>query len=85
MGENAAAFAFKACYALRENGIAAEFDHLGKSVKAQMKYADKIGAAYSVVIGDDELEKGVATLKNMQNGETSEIQLSDLLAGSFNA
>lgn len=84
MGENAAAFAFKACYALRENGIAAEFDHLGKSVKAQMKYADKIGAAYSVVIGDDELANGKATLKNMQNGETKEIELSELLSGEFN-
>ena len=57
---------------------------MGKSVKAQMKYADKIGAKYSTVIGDDELEKGIVNLKNMQNGEITEIALSDLLGGKIN-
>ena len=84
MGKKATEFAFKAVYALRENGIKAEFDHLEKSVKAQMKYADKIGAKYSVIIGDDELKKGVACLKNMQNGERLEVALSDLLGGKIN-
>ena len=84
MGEKATEFAFKAVYALRENGIKAEFDHMSKSVKAQMKYADKIGANYSIIVGDDELDKGVATLKNMQNGETKEIAISDLLGGKIN-
>lgn len=84
MGDKATELAFKAVYALRENGIKAEFDHLAKSVKAQMKYADKIGANYSVIVGDDELNRGIATLKNMQNGETKEIALSDLLGGKIN-
>lgn len=83
-GEKAKEAAFRAVYALREKGISAEFDHVGKSVKAQMKYADKIGAKYSTVIGDDELEKGIVNLKNMQNGEITEIALSDLLGGKIN-
>ena len=83
-GEKAKETAFRAVYALREKGISAEFDHVGKSVKAQMKYADKIGAKYSTVIGDDELEKGIVNLKNMQNGEITEIALSDLLGGKIN-
>ena len=84
MGEKAASFAFSAGYALRENGISAEFDVLGKSVKAQMKYADKIGAKYSVIIGDDELNKGTASIKNMQNGEITEISLDCLSKGRLN-
>ena len=83
MGEKASDVAFKCAYAFRENGINAEFDHLSKSVKAQMKYADKIGAKFSVIIGDDELEKGIATLKNMETGETKEIEISSLLEGKF--
>lgn len=82
-GEKAAETAFRAVYALRENGVSAEFDHVGKSVKAQMKYADKIGAKYSTVIGDNELETGKTTLKNMQNGEITEIAISDLLGGKI--
>ena len=45
-----------------------EIDHIGRSVKAQMKYADKIGARYVLVLGGDELAKGKAKLKHMSDG-----------------
>ena len=62
---------------LRNEGLSAEFDTVGRSVKAQMKYADKIGALYTMVLGADELTSGKAMLKNMSDGTQSEIELSD--------
>ena len=63
---------------LRKSGITAECDTVGRSVKAQMKYANKIGAKYSVIIGDDEVDNDMVSLKNMETGETEEIKLSAL-------
>ncbi|MEI6580131.1 MAG: histidine--tRNA ligase [Eubacteriales bacterium] len=60
---------------LRESGISAQFDVVGRSVKAQMKYADKLGAKYTIVLGDDDLVKGEVNLKNMDSGETQPIKL----------
>lgn len=60
---------------LRNEGLAARFDTVGRSLKAQMKYADKIGALYTMVIGTNELESGKAVLKNMTDGTTEEIAL----------
>ena len=51
---------------------------MGRSVKAQMKYADKIGARYSVIIGDDEISDGVLKLKNMQTGETKNVSADEI-------
>lgn len=62
---------------LRNEGLAAEFDTVGRSVKAQMKYADKIGALYTMVLGGDEISSGKAKLKNMADGTVSEIELND--------
>lgn len=64
---------------LRKEGISAEADHMKRSVKAQMKYADKIGAKFSMIIGDNEIEAGKANLKNMETGETKEISFSDIV------
>ena len=83
IGNNAAKTAFELVSKLRNNGIAAEFDHLGRSVKAQLKYADKIGAKYSAVIGDDEVTSCKVTVKNMLTGETKEISFDDLTKGSL--
>ncbi len=69
MGENAEKFAQKVIFELRCKGIHAEQDLCGRSLKAQMKYADKLGAEYSIVIGDNELSDNSANLKNMKNGE----------------
>ncbi len=81
IGDKANAAAFELVSKLRSNGIAAEFDHLGRSVKAQLKYADKIGAKYSAVIGDDEIEKGIIKLKNMSSGEVVEYTFEKLIEG----
>lgn len=68
IGEAASLRAAQLAHLLRKEGFRAECDLTGKSVKAQMKYADKLGAAYTVVLGDNELEKGEAALKNMKTG-----------------
>ncbi len=63
--------------ALREEGISAQVDLVGRSVKAQMKYADKICAGHTLVLGDDELAKGEAVLRDMENGNTIIVSLSN--------
>ena len=78
MGENAALEAMRIVSELRSNGISAQTDVAGRSLKAQMKYADKIGARYTMVLGDNEIEQGKANLKNMDKGEVTEIELADL-------
>lgn len=75
MGENAEKFAQRLIFELRTMGIAAEQDLCGRSLKAQMKYADKLGAKYSMVLGDDEIDGNLARLKNMKTGETVDIEL----------
>ena len=55
---------------------------MDRGIKAQMKYADRVGAKYVVVIGDEELQNGVVNIKNMQNGETQSYSIENL-AGYF--
>ncbi len=76
IGDASGVFAQKLVMELREAGVIAEKDHLGKSVKAQMKYANKLGAEYSMIIGDDEIAKGAARLKNMNDGSECECALN---------
>ena len=83
MGENASVFAMKLASDLRNEGFAAESDLIGRSLKAQMKYADKIDAKYSMVIGGDELAAGKAKVKNMSTGETHELDLNGDLSKFF--
>lgn len=77
MGEAAALKAFELCGSLRQSGFYAECDVMGRSLKAQMKYANKIGARYSMVLGDSEIESGRANLKNMATGEQTEVDIGD--------
>ncbi len=65
-------------YELRKNGIRAEYDTLKRSVKAQLKYANKINAKYSVVIGENEVQNDCVSLKNMKESVQEEIKLSML-------
>ena len=83
MGENATAEAIKLCNELREEGFTAATDLSGRGLKAQMKYANKIGTKFSMVIGDNELENKKATLKNMITGENQEIDLPDGLSDAI--
>jgi histidyl-tRNA synthetase len=76
MGEKATLQAAAMANALRREGMFVEFDVVGRSVKAQMKYANKIGAKFTVVIGDSELESGIEKLKNMESGEEQELSLA---------
>jgi histidyl-tRNA synthetase len=78
IGESAASEAFRYAQLLRKNGVFAECDIVGRSLKAQMKYADKLGAKYSLVVGDDEISSGKAVLKDMESGEKREILLENL-------
>ena len=77
MGQVAAQKCFALACSLREGGAAVECDIVGRSLKAQMKYADKLGARYTIVVGDNELETGRAQLKDMQSGVTEEITLDE--------
>ena len=79
IGDQAAIKVHGLVHELRREGISAEADHMKRSVKAQMKYANRIGARFSAIIGDNELEAGKVNLKNMDNGETKEVALNDLI------
>ncbi len=78
MGENASYEAAAIVADLRAGGISAQTDVVGRSLKAQMKFADKIGAKYTMVLGDDEIASGKAKIKNMDSGEATEVKLADL-------
>ena len=79
IGDTAKTKSFGLIKALRDNHISADIDHLGKSLKAQFKYSDKINAKYTIVIGDDELANDAATLKNMETSEQTTVKLSELV------
>ncbi len=73
MGEKAQLEASKIALDLRISDIPTQFDTAGRSLKAQMKYANKLNALYSVVIGDDELDNNSVTVKDMGTGETFDL------------
>ncbi|WP_195543112.1 histidine--tRNA ligase [Massiliimalia timonensis] len=80
MGEAANIKACELTNALRSEGFYAECDLMSRSVKAQMKYANKIGAKYTMVLGDSELESGIAKLKEMETGTEREVDFRADLA-----
>ncbi|MBR2375891.1 MAG: histidine--tRNA ligase, partial [Clostridia bacterium] len=69
--------AFEVATELRKAGIRAEIDYMDRSVKAQFKYADKIGAKYVAVIGGNELQEGVMNVKNMATGESEKVAFAN--------
>lgn len=79
MGEAAFAENFRLAQALRLRGIAAGMDLGKRSMKAQMRGADRAGAAFAVVRGDNELAKGTFMLKDLANGQQSEVDMPELL------
>ena len=80
MGDNAARYATGMIAKLRDLGIFAEYDLIGRSLKAQMKYADKIGAKFVMVLGDNEIEQGQVNIKNMETGEQTAFTVDDTFA-----
>ena len=79
LGEHAILKASALCRELRDEGYKVQTDICGRGLKAQMKYADKIGAKFSLVLGDNEVESGKATLKNMSNSAEKEIALAEIV------
>ena len=77
MGDEAGKKAFVLMDGLHKCGVSADCDLCARGLKAQMKYADRIGAKYTMVLGDNELEAGRAELKNMKTGEKVEISIGE--------
>lgn len=78
VGEEAELKSFSLISELRNNNISADKDNMKRSLKGQMKYANKLDARYTAILGDDEIKSGMLTLKNMENGEQSEIKMDEL-------
>lgn len=86
LGAEASDVAFRLVTEMRRLGLAAEHDMMGRSLKAQFKYADKFNAAYTLVVGGDELARGTVQLRDMQGSEQQEIPLdkaAEILAAKF--
>ena len=79
MGEAARGEGMRLVKALRDAGVKAEFDHVGRSFKAQFKYADKLGARFVAILGDDEVKTGIIKLKNMETGEEAATPLAEFV------
>ena len=79
MGEAPRMKAFALVQELRRRGVAAEFDHMERSFKAQFKYANKINAGFAVALGDEELNRGVVRVKCMGDGQEQEVALDRLV------
>ena len=62
---------------MRKRGITSDIDYEDRSLKAQMRAADKYGARFAAILGEDELRQNVITLKDMQSGEQSQISMEN--------
>lgn len=78
LGKEAKAAAYRIVNKLRDEGVVVETDYMDRSVKAQMKYANKIGAKNTVIIGADEITANKATIKNMESHEQVEVDLNKI-------
>lgn len=83
MGEKATLKAVEIAKDMRDEGFSVVYDLNGRSLRAQMKYADKLVAKFNVVIGDNEVENKVVSLKDMATGESSEINLDTFVNGFY--
>ncbi|MEJ5347925.1 MAG: histidine--tRNA ligase [Desulfosoma sp.] len=79
LGEKPVTEAFRLAQDLRAQGVAVELAHGGGSLKSQMRRADKLGAAYVVIVGEEELAKGRVTVRHMAAKEQTEIALENVV------
>ena len=79
MGEKASVKSTLHCAELRREGLKAETEICGRGLKAQMKYGNKIGAKFTLVLGDNEIETGKAKLKDMAEGTETEIKIDEVV------
>ena len=85
MGEAASLTTTVLCKELRDEGFEAQTDIIGRGLKAQMRYANKLGARFTLVLGDSEIESGKARLKCMENGEETEVDIKALPDALYSA
>ncbi|GIN71040.1 histidine--tRNA ligase 2 [Bacillus sp. J14TS2] len=78
LGEKAKDYSVALLENLRRDGLSVERDYMNRKLKAQFKAAERLGAQHAVIIGDDELSSGVATVKNLATGEQKEVVLEHL-------
>ena len=79
MGEEAKAFGLKLLRQLRQAGVRAEMDAMARNIKGQFKYANRIHAKKTVVIGDNELAQQKVSIKDMETSQQTEIAMDDIL------
>ncbi len=84
IGDKATAKAVEIAKDMRDEGFTALMDLNQRSIRAQMKYADKLGAKFNIVIGDNEVDSSITKLKNMTTGEETEIPLDTFVNGFYN-
>jgi histidyl-tRNA synthetase len=80
LGEKSRLLAFEWICEFGDEGIRAEMDFAGKSLKSQMKRADRLEAGHVLIVGDDELGKDEAILRNMETKHQVSVPLDDLVA-----
>ena len=78
LGETAQAEGFKLLNSLRQQGLSAAMDFAGRSMKAQMKQANKLGAKYSVILGEDEISEGVVMLRSMEDSSQAKVPMNQV-------
>ncbi len=79
IGERASKFSVSLLRTLRQAGISCDMDYLDRSVRAQMRYADKYPAQFVIMIGENELKSEVMTVRNMKTGDQSEVEMGLLV------
>ena len=79
LGEAAQVPAFKLLCTFREKRLKANMDYSGRSMKAQMKQANKFKAKYAIIVGDDEVKTGTVVFKNMKNSEQEKIKIEEIV------
>ena len=84
LGDKATLKAVEIAKDMRAEGFSCLYDLNKRSLRAQMKYADKLSSKFTIVIGDNEVEAGIAKLKNMESGEETEIALATFVSGYYN-
>lgn len=84
MGDEAKAFGLKLLHQLRQKGVRAEMDSLARNIKGQFKYANRIHAKKTVVIGENELEEKKVSIKDMATSEQREVDMDNILQELIN-
>ena len=71
-------FVSKLLYGLRQAGISADQDYSNRKLKGQFKHAERLGATYAIIVGEDELNEGVVNIKHLQTGVQETVSLNDI-------